>query len=338
MRNCVLQNEEFCIKNDWTLQKGTGGNAYTCFCRAGGWEGPLSPQNATLGDLLGNGDGTNAQRTMRAQYGFTAAQLAWPVVTAADYNFASNLPYLKASACDKWDQNSIALKARPFAPVGSARPWHSRTYEDYQVAPDSELVTQHGFKGSFNVSEIGLTNEFTFVHAVAEAKRRDAYGLIHAERYDRTKNLWTSEAQGLGSGVGTHFQKDPAYTVPAGSWARFDGVDFGAGGEKLSVTALAQSAAGGATIRFQLGSPDASGELLASVDVAVSGTGWELRNGTAGEVVAPAGVHPVFMVFEHGPSAPVLKPDDKAHRYWRITAQPADFNHSFYVGFCPQCP
>ena len=55
--------------------------AYTSSCANGSWEGPFSPQDATLGELLGprNGDGTSRQRTMRAQYGFTAAQLAWPV-------------------------------------------------------------------------------------------------------------------------------------------------------------------------------------------------------------------------------------------------------------------
>jgi hypothetical protein len=47
--------------------------AYSASCLSiAPWEGHLSPQNATLGDLLGNGDGTSAQRTMRAQYGFTA--------------------------------------------------------------------------------------------------------------------------------------------------------------------------------------------------------------------------------------------------------------------------
>ena len=172
--------------------------AYTASCAPGAWEGTLSPETATLGELLATGDGTSAQRSMKAQYGFTPAQLAWPVVTAVDRNFVSNMPYLLSSQCETWDRNSMELPARPFTPVGAPRPWHSRTYEDYAIAPDSELVTKHGFTGAFNVSEIGLTSEFVFEGWETEYKRRDALSPIQAERYDRTSNLWTLIAQGLG--------------------------------------------------------------------------------------------------------------------------------------------
>lgn len=70
----------------------------------------MFPQNASLGDLLASGDGTGAQRTLRAQYGFTAAQLRWPVVTGCDYNFVSDMSYLKAAQCDKWDRNSVEVR------------------------------------------------------------------------------------------------------------------------------------------------------------------------------------------------------------------------------------
>ena len=85
-------------------------------------------------------------------------------------------------------------------------------------------------RGSFDVRSIGLTSAFPFAGWEDEHKRRDAQGVIQAERYDRASNLWTAEAQGLGSGTSLHFARDPAYSVPRGSWARFDGVDFGAGG------------------------------------------------------------------------------------------------------------
>ena len=172
-----------------------GTSAYTSSCVPGAWEGALSPETATLGELLANGDGTNGQRSMKAQYGFTPAQLAWPVVTEVDRNFASDMPYLLSSQCKKWDRNSIELRERPFTSVGTPRPWHSRTYEDYAIAPDSELVTKHGFTGAFNVSEIGLTSDFIFADWETEYKRRDAHSRIQAERYDRTSNLWTMIAQ-----------------------------------------------------------------------------------------------------------------------------------------------
>ena len=240
----------------------------------------------------------------------------------------------------------MQLKDRPFTPH-KINPYHSRTHEDYAVAPDSELVTQHGFKGSFNVSRIGLTEQFTFTEAEVGYKRRDAYGMIHAERYDRTRNLWTMQAQALGSGTGaTHFFRESMYPVPEGSWARFDCVDFGQGGQKVRVKAFAQGAAGGATVKFQLGSPDASGQVLSSVVVPSTTdgarflskgpeqawtSGWTLLNGTPGTVAAPPGVSTVFMVFDAAPPAPPAPPPDKnPHRYWRIMAEPGDFNNSFY--------
>jgi hypothetical protein len=305
--------------------------AYTSSCASGTWQGPLSPETATMGELLGNGDGTGSQRTMRAQYGFSAAQLAWPVVTQCDRNFASDMSYLRSSQCRTWDRNSVELLARPFSPVGTPRPWHSRTYEDYAIASDSDLVTKHGFTGNFDVSEIGLTSDFAFEAWETAHKRRDAQGLIQAERYDRTKNLWTLAAQGLGSGTASHNGKEPAYTVPAGSWARYDGVDFGAGGHKVRAVALATSMSDGANVRFQLGSPDASGQLLASLPLRAGGTGWAVSNGSAGDVVAPAGIHSVFMVFEKPEAPPPAPPDGSApHRYWRLLATPGDFNHSFF--------
>jgi hypothetical protein len=56
--------------------------------------------------------------------------------------------------------------------------------------------------------------------------------------------------------------------VPAGSWARYDGVDFGAGGGKaLKVEASAHGLLSGARVLFKLGAPDASGVVLAAVDI-----------------------------------------------------------------------
>ena len=205
-------------------------------------------------------------------------------------------------------------------------------------------------------------------------------------RYDRTSNLWTAEAASLGTVSQFHFQKDPSYSTPPGSWARYDAIDFGSktnankssseslntnGAGKLKVVVFAQPAFDGATIAFYLGSPDnITGQLLAKVEViaqANSGnagvssissnnndtpgdgvapaepapapahapvkalpTGFSLFNGTVGDIAAPVGLKPVFMVFELPAAAPPTPVDHLPHRYWRLTAGPADFNNSFY--------
>eukprot|EP01046_Picozoa_sp_COSAG06_P007960 COSAG06_NODE_397_length_16244_cov_230.792320_20_plen_259_part_00 len=239
------------------------------------------------------------------------------MVAGVDHNFASDLRYLMGHGCDEWDQHSVALTARPFA--GGA-PWHSRSNADYAIAPESEqFFRQHGFTTDLNVSLIGLTADFTFgPGALMEAKRRDAHGLIQAERYDRTKGLWTTEALGLGNRERQSSVGAPTQTwdgVHAGSWARYDAVDFGeAGGQKLRVVARAQVLANfSATVHFQIDSPDASGRVLATVVIhgsamatSASRDGFRVFNGTAGSVVAPSGVSSVFMVF--GAVAPASAP------------------------------
>lgn len=161
----------------------------------------------------------------------------------------------------------------------------------------------------------------------------------------------TTAGNGLGSGTHIHFQKDPAYSVPPGSWARYDGVDFGtASGEHLSVEVRAQGLLSGARVLFKLHSPDTSGLVLASVNITVDTTSsaesestdalaaerepgnsnFRIIRGAAGAVPAPAGVQPVFMVFETLPPPPPPLPnhDEKPHRYWRLMTTSADFNTS----------
>ena len=152
----------------------------------------LTWENVTLGESAAMGERFQ-------QVGFTDAQAAWPVVLLADFNFVSDIKLLRRSQCKTWDRHSIELKARPFSPVQTpmVRPWHSLTALDYAISPSSALVTTHGFKGSFNPSVIGLSKDFPF--DMSNYKRRSAFGIIQAERYDRTRNLWTAEAQGLGT-------------------------------------------------------------------------------------------------------------------------------------------
>lgn len=127
---------------------------------------------------------------------------------AADGNFASSMVYLKdCTNCEKWDKNSIHLQSRPFSPVNGSRPYHSRTVLDYAVAASSDLVKKQGFKGSFNVEDIGITSEFRIFPPPASQpppasslssrshdsacawlksairSRTDAFGVIQGERY-----------------------------------------------------------------------------------------------------------------------------------------------------------
>jgi hypothetical protein len=149
----------------------------------------------------------------------------------------------------------------------------------------------------------------------------------------------------LGSGTASHFQKDAGYTVPPGSWARYDAVDFGStsdegnnssGSYHLSVSAVvARDAQGnGARVLFRLGSPEADAPLLAELTIPSDiggGSSFQLVNGTPGTATSPTGIHVVFMVFDTPPpSPPPPQPDNKPHRFWRITAGPSDFNTSFY--------
>lgn len=198
-------------------RQSSAAHAYTSVCGDStntsfhGWD------KGTLGELISTGQGTNMQRQMPKQIGFTAAQLAWPVVSAADGNFAGGfssdptvnpIEWLQMANCSTWDRNSRELKSRPFAPVGSPRPYHSRTNLDYAISSTSPIVTDGGYKGAFDVTKIGLLP--TFVHNLEEFKRRDAFGLIQAERYDRTKNLWCAKAYACLRTHTTHWSKSAA--------------------------------------------------------------------------------------------------------------------------------
>lgn len=321
-----------------------GATAYTARCTDRFSDG-TTWDNGTLQSLLETGDGTSAQRSRLDQYGFSPEQLAWSVVAEADGNFADSWALLDASGCAGWDRHSLGLPTRPFVPATPPTPWHRRTYLDYAIAPDSPLVSQHGFRGSFDVENIGPAADFGFDTTILG--RRDGFGRVQAERYDRAEGLWTVEALGLGSSD-AHFGKDPHYAVPPGSWARYDAVDFGNGtggaGSAVSVRALAAAVPSGAVVKFLVGAPDAAGKLVATVNIPPAGgtargstgvnalpVGYSVLNGSSSGGSVPPGLHTVYMVFEAPKGSPPPPPADNApHRYWRLIAGPDDFNSSFY--------
>ena len=167
---------------------------------------------------------------------------------------------------------------------------------------------------------------------------------VHIPEY-RSIFRFTTQGLGIGTGVPGDFRNG----VPPGSWARFDGVDFGdtataVASRTLRVAVKATPLDDGVKIRFQLGSPDASGQLLSEVVLPATGAatsgaalptttlpvGYTVFTGSPFRGPAPSGVHTVFMVFETLPKPAPSPPDNRPHRYWRLTAAPADFNASFY--------
>eukprot|EP00039_Didymoeca_costata_P021245 m.343908 g.343908 ORF g.343908 m.343908 type:complete len:1136 (-) comp23516_c0_seq1:322-3729(-) len=305
-------------------------------------------ENITLKQLLLHGDGSNLQRSRMAQYGFSTDQLSSPVVIAVDNNFAENVSWLQQSSnCHQWDKNSIQLPSRPFtsstttttensdiAKATTTTNWYSRTYLDYAIDTHSPLVTQHGFQGAFNMNEIGI-NVSSFGFNLREYKRRHVYRRIQAEDYDRAEDVYTTEAVGLGSGVQDMYPSG----IPPGAWARYDGVDFSKinGFTQIQVIVKAKSVADGATIRFQLDSPDSDGLLLTTVNISATTNknarnidllpqGYSMYNSSSFAI--PTGEHSLFMVYTLPHSQ--HPPDNNPHRYWRLLACDSDFNNSFY--------
>lgn len=164
---------------------------------------------------------------------------------------------------------------------------------------------------------------------------------VQAETYERTRGLFTTIATGLGSGASFNgflppFKPGPgqAYAYPAlpialspGSWARFDGVDWGEHqNTAVSVVARARSVscsdAGGpypaphigpcelhppgcllgASVRLQLEGPELQkGRTLAQFNISVNGGEFGLVSGRSGDARTPnsrSSSAAVFMVFD----------------------------------------
>jgi hypothetical protein len=265
----------------------------------------------------------------QALFGFSDQELATPVVRIADRNFVDEVSRLHVGATAQWDQHTTVLTTTPFKPLGPRRPWHSTTAFDYQLDPSSAAAGL-----SFDVSKIGLK------HERVSYPLQSAFEKVQAEQYDRTHGLWTTMATGLGSGAEMNenlplFRPGPGrpmayHALPralhAGSWARFDGVDFGEHrSAPVSVVARARSVGCpfgeafpapsfapcdlsppscllGARVRFQIDGPEQeTGRTLATFDIPThpgSSSEFALISGRMGDAVTPRVPVPVFMVFE----------------------------------------
>jgi hypothetical protein len=107
-----------------------------------------------------------------------------------------------------------------------AKPDWDMTARDYALAPDSPAL-KLGFK-PINATAIGLRADFPFdVDAVT---RRVATGKIQAEDYQRMHELRTNAGNGI-------------YQITAGSWVKYEHIDFGSGASKAVFQLDAASAA-----------------------------------------------------------------------------------------------
>jgi hypothetical protein len=291
----------------------------------------------------------------QSRLGFAPAQLDAPLVALADRNFYGNAARMAGlvGSCRAWDRHATVLRARPFVSsrgsgggsggggggAGAAAPEYARTPADYAIPPSSAVVREGGFRGAFNTSEVGTTAAFPFggggssAAAAAAYNARGCLDTVQAERYDRARGLWTTEALALGSSAQQGCVYDRVLArraIRAGSWARYDGVDFAAlAGRRVAVSirarpinaSLSGAAAAvpprrpiaGASVLFLLESPsvEVGCRILASAVLDPPDRYNQFRviagnpgpPGGGGSTVAPPGLATVFMVFVPAPGA-----------------------------------
>ena len=263
-----------------------------------------------------------------ALFGFSEQQLATPIVRIADYNYVDDRSRLHVGSTAQWDKHTTVLTSTPFKPVDTA--WHSKTALDYQLDPTS-AAAKTGL--GIDVTRIGqIANRVTY-------PLRHGFEKIQAEQYERTRGLWTTIATGLGSGANMitylpPFRPGPGQVmsyhalpiaVDVGSWARYDGVDFG-DHQDMAVSVIAMvrhvgcpvgeafpaPSSGpcelhpptcllGASVRLQLEGPEQrkKGRTLASFEILAhpNNSGFGLVSGRVGDALPPRTPASVFMVF-----------------------------------------
>ena len=285
--------------------------------------------------LPGIGDGHCIPWSV-AQFGLTEQQLATPIVRIADYNWVDDPSRLHVGATARWDKHTTVLTSSPFKPVAPAR-LHRMTALDYQLDPSS-APAKAGL--GMDMNKIGPQQPHVQLYSYP---RRRAFEKVQAEQYERTRGLWTTIATGLGSGANMvtylpPFRPGPGrpmsyhalpIAVASGSWARYDGVDFGGHhNASVSVVAMARSVGCpvggaypaptsgpcelqppgcllGASVRLQLDGPEpVAGRTLASFDIVAgrdaagsTSSDFTVVSGRAGDALTPQAPASVFMVF-----------------------------------------
>eukprot|EP01050_Picozoa_sp_SAG11_P007880 SAG11_NODE_670_length_7823_cov_9.340886_4_plen_1737_part_00 len=265
-----------------------------------------------------------------ALFGFTRQQLATPIVRLADFNFVDDASRLHVGAAARWDKHTTVLTNNPFKPVGPARPWHSKTSLDYQLNEGSAAANAGV---GVDVTQIGPRSQPRETYPL-----RRGFEKVQAETYERTQGLFTTIATGLGSGANFNSYLPPVKPGPgqamsyiaapialqSGSWARFDGVDFGEHqNAAVSVVARARSVSCsdeggpypaphvgpcelhpaacllGASVRLQLDGPELKrGRTLAVFNISVDSSDFRLVSGRTGDARSPRTPAALFMVFE----------------------------------------
>lgn len=117
---------------------------------------------------------------------------------------------------------------------------------------------------------------------------RDAFARIEAESYDGMQGIGIYNG-GTGQKIGS---------IENGTWARYDGVDFGSGASSCAVRGSSNSSGG--TIEFRLGST--TGTLIGSCVVPGTG-GWNNFVDLSCPISGASGVQTLYLVFTGGGGA-----------------------------------
>ena len=149
------------------------------------------------------------------QYGFSDFDLRGKAIIESNSNVYDDARMIGRGACKHFDSES-QINNDPWKVNGKG--WWEKDLFNYEYEGDEEYYQKWDF------SLVGHDGGNAHVRGGVDAFRR-----IEAENYDRTKNLWTTERLGLGFSV-DHFSSEGVEPVPAGSWARYDMVNFGRGG------------------------------------------------------------------------------------------------------------
>ncbi len=154
-------------------------------------------------------------------------------------------------------------------------PWWDARYTDYALQAASPALAR-GFQ-EFDLSQIGLQAGFPF--NVTNILGQSVNRIRAAGNFSRLLKVGTSGSR-LVPGSGSAF--------PAGSWARYDWMDFGAGQDNQFVVRLkwvSQPKDVGTAIELRLDAPD--GTLIGTVPFGRQSCG----------ITPASGVHDLFLVF-----------------------------------------
>ncbi|MCX6879799.1 MAG: InlB B-repeat-containing protein [Verrucomicrobia bacterium] len=213
------------------------------------------------------------------------ANTAYPLLQSAGNNVyyyqpldradsaASGAANLQSQVSANQSRDTNSIYADPL--FDRQHPWWDARYTDYALQTDSPALAR-GFP-EFDLNQIGLQAGFPF--DVTHILGQSVHQIRAAGNFSRLLKVGTNGSQ-LVSGSGSSF--------PAGSWARYNWMDFGAGQYEQFLVHLqwaSPQSNNGTAIEIRLDAPD--GTLIGTVPC-----GQETCR-----ITTTSGLHDVFMVF-----------------------------------------